>query len=151
MATSSSAYASGSLVGEQRARDEQTHRHETRRQTGQVHTLRAEAAGQPGTQQRTGDRGDDLRQEHRAVLAAGEVVLIRIGEDRARRGKRHEDDALDEAGHVDDVGLRAGGHRRTVGYCRRSAMWAPTRMALAIAVNAGFTAPMLGKKLVSTT
>ena len=27
----------------------------------------------------------------------------------------------------------------------------PTRMALAIAVRAGFTAPMLGKKLVSTT
>ena len=30
-------------------------------------------------------------------------------------------------------------------------MWSPTRMALAIAVSAGFTAPMLGKKLVSTT
>ena len=27
----------------------------------------------------------------------------------------------------------------------------PTRMALAMAVRAGFTAPMLGKKLVSTT
>src|SRR5215510_3569862 len=30
-------------------------------------------------------------------------------------------------------------------------MWSPTRSALAIAVSAGFTAPMLGKKLVSTT
>ena len=29
--------------------------------------------------------------------------------------------------------------------------WSPTRRALAIAVRAGFTAPMLGKKLVSTT
>ena len=29
--------------------------------------------------------------------------------------------------------------------------WSPTRSALAIAVSAGFTAPMLGKKLVSTT
>src|SRR6185436_178663 len=34
---------------------------------------------------------------------------------------------------------------------RRSRRWSPTRMALAIAVRAGFTAPMLGKKLVSTT
>ena len=33
----------------------------------------------------------------------------------------------------------------------RSARCSPTRMALAIAVSAGFTAPMLGKKLVSTT
>src|SRR5262245_62226892 len=34
---------------------------------------------------------------------------------------------------------------------RRWRRWSPTRSALAIAVNAGFTAPMLGKKLVSTT
>ena len=34
---------------------------------------------------------------------------------------------------------------------RRSSRWSPTRRALAIAVSAGFTAPMLGKKLVSTT
>ena len=33
----------------------------------------------------------------------------------------------------------------------RASRWSPTRMALAIAVSAGFTAPMLGKKLVSTT
>ena len=33
----------------------------------------------------------------------------------------------------------------------RSSRWSPTRSALAIAVSAGFTAPMLGKKLVSTT
>ena len=30
-------------------------------------------------------------------------------------------------------------------------MWSPTRMALAIAVRAGFTALMLGKMLVSAT
>ena len=33
----------------------------------------------------------------------------------------------------------------------RSTRCSPTRIALAIAVSAGFTAPMLGKKLVSTT
>jgi hypothetical protein len=33
----------------------------------------------------------------------------------------------------------------------RSVRCSPTRMAFAMAVNAGFTAPMLGKKLVSTT
>ncbi len=36
-------------------------------------------------------------------------------------------------------------------YRSRSAMMSPTRSALAIAVSEGFTAPMLGKKLVSTT
>jgi hypothetical protein len=36
-------------------------------------------------------------------------------------------------------------------YAMRLSMWSPTRRALAIAVSAGFTAPMLGKKLVSTT
>ena len=39
----------------------------------------------------------------------------------------------------------AGGHPR------RSIRCSPTRMALAMAVSAGFTAPILGKKLVSTT
>ena len=33
----------------------------------------------------------------------------------------------------------------------RPSRWSPTRNAFAIAVRAGFTAPMLGKKLVSTT
>ena len=33
----------------------------------------------------------------------------------------------------------------------RSSRWSPTRSAFAIAVSAGLTAPMLGKKLVSTT
>ena len=33
----------------------------------------------------------------------------------------------------------------------RSSRWSPTRSEFAIAVNAGFTAPMLGKTLVSTT
>ena len=34
---------------------------------------------------------------------------------------------------------------------RRSSKWSPTCRVLAIAVNEGFTAAMLGKKLVSTT
>ena len=37
------------------------------------------------------------------------------------------------------------------GYDIRLSRCSPTRMALAMAVRAGFTAPMLGKKLVSTT
>jgi len=36
-------------------------------------------------------------------------------------------------------------------YPSRSSRWSPTRSAFAMAVRAGFTAPMLGKKLVSTT
>ena len=37
------------------------------------------------------------------------------------------------------------------GHASRSRRWSPTRSEFAIAVSAGFTAPMLGKKLVSTT
>ena len=39
----------------------------------------------------------------------------------------------------------------TVAYAIRLSRCSPTLMAFAIAVRAGFTAPMLGKKLVSTT
>ena len=58
------------------------------------------------------------------------------------------------------LGRRAGlttdsrhGHLqgRDLGYDIRLSRCSPTRMALAMAVRAGFTAPMLGKKLVSTT
>ena len=43
------------------------------------------------------------------------------------------------------------GHQRLVPPPSRSSRWSPTRRAFAIAVSAGLTAPMLGKKLVSTT
>jgi hypothetical protein len=36
-------------------------------------------------------------------------------------------------------------------YFIRCSRWSPTRSEFAIAVKAGFTAPMLGKMLVSTT
>ena len=38
-----------------------------------------------------------------------------------------------------------------IGPPSRSSRWSPTRSEFAIAVSAGFTAPMLGKMLVSTT
>ncbi len=50
--------------------------------------------------------------------------------------------------------LACGALRRSAGPAsqpRRSSRWSPTRTALAIAVSAGLTAEMLGKKLVSTT
>ena len=49
--------------------------------------------------------------------------------------------------------VRGAGARTSVALLTpsRSAMCSPTRMALAIAVSAGLTAPMLGKKLVSAT
>ena len=73
-------------------------------------------------------------------------------EDRARRRERDQGDALDQPGRVDGVGLGLGRHVP----CQYQAvsrwpMWSATRRALAMAVSAGFTAPMLGKKLVSTT
>jgi hypothetical protein len=41
--------------------------------------------------------------------------------------------------------------RIVLAHASRSVRCSPTRMAFAIAVSAGLTAPMLGKKLVSTT
>ena len=58
------------IVGEQRARNEQAHRHEAGRQPDEVDPLGAEPAGQAGAEQRAGDRRDHLGKEHRAVLAA---------------------------------------------------------------------------------
>ena len=58
---------------------------------------------------------------------------------------------------VHRVGCHAGsfGFVPVAAQASRSAaarrMWSPTRSALAMAVSDGFTAPMLGKKLVSTT
>jgi hypothetical protein len=57
------------------------------------------------------------------------------------------------------VGSSTGRDRRSIGsqfsdartYLIRSSRWSPTRSEFAIAVKAGFTAPMLGKMLVSTT
>ena len=48
---------------------------------------------------------------------------------------------------VDSVGHGPASARHEI----RSRMWSPTRNAFAIAVSDGFTAPMLGKKLVSAT
>ena len=56
-------------------------------------------------------------------------------------------------GGADPCALKAADkrHRSNLIYPSRSTRCSPTRMAFAMAVRAGFTAPMLGKKLVSTT
>ena len=104
VATSSSEYATPCSLTNERARDEQRHRHQAR---GQAHDrydpLGTEPTGEAGAEQGAGDRGDHLGQEHRAVLAARQVVLVGVGEDGARRRKRDQNDALHHPGHVDDV------------------------------------------------
>src|SRR3954470_23447469 len=87
----------------------------------------------------------------------GAVAELRL--DRARdRHRRGAEDAGDEPVADRGRGLRQGLHAVTsiaVGEAtaapRRSIRWSPTRMAFAMAVNAGFTALADGKKLVSTT
>src|SRR5215470_6894927 len=60
--------------------------------------------------------------------------------------------ALDQPGRVNGVRHHPGRHVLRPGQgAIRCPMTSPTRSALAMAVSAGFTAPMLGKKLVSTT
>ena len=119
------------------------------RETQRAEPLRAVARHQPGPEQRRRDRKHHLRQEHRAVLRARQAVARRAREDRACRRERDQGDALDEPGHVDGAGIPLARPRTTTRAAPRRC--SPTRIAFAIAVSAGFTAPMLGKKLVSTT
>ena len=56
-----------------------------------------------------------------------------------------------ETSAYDHHAVTGGAISTRMAHPRRSVMCSPTRMALAMAVRAGFTAPMLGKKLVSTT
>src|SRR5262249_11795464 len=105
-------------------------------------------------EQRRRDRRHHLGQEHRSVLGVGQAVLAGIGEDSARRGEGDQGYALDEPSRVHGIGLGLGRHllpRPGGQAAMRCWMCFPTRRALAMAVRAGFTAPMLGKKLVSTT
>ena len=104
-------------------------------------------------------RGDLLLQLLRGLLV-GDVVDDDVG---AVLGEGEHDGLADAAVAAGDDGDLAGecAHEvppsvvsrcvRSADQPRRSARCSPTRMALAIAVRAGFTAPMLGKKLVSTT
>src|SRR5262245_54510989 len=93
------------------------------------------------------------------VKSAGLSCRGRRGHDlgRALAGEREAQPAHDHRGDRDgpEQGVQADPGIAT---CRargqgaiRCWMTSPTRSALAIAVRAGFTAPMLGKKLVSTT
>src|SRR5262249_26116407 len=123
-----------------------------REQARQEDTLGPEPLGQLPAQQGAGHSRDHLGQEHGPVLGVGQAVLAGLGEDRARRGEGDQRDALDQPGRVNGIDLGLGRHVRCQGQgVGRAVMCSPTRSALAIAVSAGFTAPMLGKKLVSTT
>src|SRR5438876_443518 len=74
-----------------------------------------------------GDRGRPGRQRG-ALVGAGLLGWERRGAERQRQD----------------------GEAREL-HCKRSRMWLPTRSALAMMVRAGFTAPLEGKKLPSTT
>ena len=82
---------------------------------------------------------------------------------RAGRGRRPvgaqpaadlDDDRALVAGAISICSPEGASRSRILGVAMprsRSSRWSPTRSAFAIAVSAGFTAPMLGKTLVSTT
>jgi hypothetical protein len=64
--------------------------------------------------------------------------------------ERRPAQAVEPSGDRGPNRLRNGAGTHLLPY-NRSSRWSPTRSEFAIAVNAGFTAPMLGKMLVSTT
>ena len=133
--------------------------------------LTPEPPRQPRAGQRRRDRRDRLRQEQRAVgrarqpvvrglvrieLAAGNVTSATPWTGRRRRRRRPRSRPC--VGHRRPAAVSRRRRRRPRPLARsdaatpsRSSRWSPTRSALAMAVSAGFTAPMLGKKLVSTT
>src|SRR6516165_10844712 len=86
--------------------------------------------------------------------------------ERARDGHRggpgepRHQPLTDAAGHLlcgvhdrtsTSLALPSGAAAASTRASSRSSRWSPTRSALAIAVSAGLTAPLEGKKLVSTT
>ena len=79
---------------------------------------------------------------------------VDVGAAQLARGGEPAEAAADDHDPAARRLLPSGGTRgllRRLAAPSRSSRWSPTRSALAIAVSAGFTAPMLGKKLVSTT
>ncbi len=94
------------------ADDEQRHRHRVGGQSDDEHPLETDAPGERRQRQRTGDGQDHLRQEEQPVLAGGEVVGGRTGEDRG--GGRYGDEAepLEQPGRIDRDDLRSAWSRR---------------------------------------
>ena len=80
------------------------------------------------------------------MQAEGDAEHVELWDERCFERSRDERDGPESVTAVDpDRGPRHAP------YPSRSSRWSPTRSAFAIAVKAGFTAPMLGKQLVSTT
>ena len=77
-----------------------------------------------------------------------QVAVGRIGEDRAHGRERHEAIPCTRTATFTTL---ASALLPSVLLHPREQVLSDTRIAFAIAVSAGFTAPMLGKKLVSTT
>ena len=70
--------------------------------------LRVIRGRQPGAEQRRGDGRDHLWQEKAAVLRAGQAVVRRAGQDRARRREGDERDPLDQPSRADSADLARG-------------------------------------------
>ena len=106
------------------------------------------------------DRVGDLAEvEHSGVERQRAVHVGHRERDRTDRGDRGRPGR--QRGALVGAGLlgwerrgaerqRQDGEAREL-HCKRSRMWSPTRSALAMMVRAGFTAPLEGKKLPSTT
>src|SRR5262249_21627258 len=107
------------------AGQQQSHRDEAAGEPGQVYRLEPGPAGKPGPAQRRDDREYDLRQENRAVLGAGQVVLLWAGEDGAGGWEGDQHDALRGPGRVDNIAFQPGGHVCRPWRPRRS--WPSTR------------------------
>jgi len=66
--------------GKELTEDQEQHGDRGAGETGQIDPLRAEAAGERGAEQRSGDGREDLRHEQEPVLGVRQVVPVGIGE-----------------------------------------------------------------------
>ena len=85
------------------------------------------------------------------VLANRSPLALARGTDPSGTSRRIEEAVLELAEALDSCPLSSAIRRCPAVSCEPAARCSPTRIALAMAVSAGLTAPMLGKKLVSTT
>jgi hypothetical protein len=108
---------------QQRAGGEQRHGEQVGAEAEQQQATHSQALGQPWSEG-GGEYGErDLRNEHRAVLRAGQMKAGRADEDGAGGGKGHQRQALHCATKVQQAQSRSASGRRSGGCAAQPRRW----------------------------
>src|SRR6185369_3478649 len=131
------------------AERKQEHRQQVRDHSCLQDALEGPAAGHVRTEAGSENGENNLGDKHHPITGGAETVALWTREDGTGGRKCNKRQPLDQPCRVDQADLGALWHERA--YAKRPVICSPTRIAFAMAVRDGFTAPMLTKKLVSTT